>query len=98
MTTLRTTFGGLLISAPLVALFAVTSPVANAQSRLMFDSGEGLKIDPPYEWSGKRTAVKIGKLKLPGKGVIHFAAGTMAGTALTAWWCKHTGWCSTKQD
>jgi hypothetical protein len=91
MTTIRTTFGRLLISTPLVVLFAVTSPVANAQTRLQYVTGEGLRIEPPLEFNYKRVGVKVGKL--PGKGAITFFAGTGAGTAVTAWWCNHTGWC-----
>jgi hypothetical protein len=34
MTTIMTTFGRLLISAPLLVLFVVTSTVANAESRI----------------------------------------------------------------
>ena len=70
MTNIRTTFDRLLISAPLVVLFAVTSPVANAQTRFQYVTGEGWRIDPPYELNYKRVGVKFGKL--PGKGLITF--------------------------
>jgi hypothetical protein len=89
MTNIRTTFDRLLISAPLVVLFAVTSPVANAQTRLVYATGEGLKFEPAYEFYAKRVGVRIGKL--PTKGVIAFAAGTGVGTVATTWWCNHTG-------
>jgi hypothetical protein len=97
MTIIRTAFGRLLVSAPLVVLFAVTSPMANAQTRFVYATGEGWKIDPPYELSyGKRVGVKFGKL--PTKGVITFAAGTGAEPVVTTWWCNHVGWWCSKQN
>lgn len=60
--------------------------------RLVWVTGEGAKIDPPYKFHfGKRLGLEVGKL--PGKTAIAFGSG--AGVA--AWWCDLIGLLCPKQ-
>jgi len=54
MTTITTTFGRLLISAPLLVLFAVTSTAANAQTRI--GTAQSVKPDASGSVAGTLSA------------------------------------------
>jgi len=62
--------------------------------RFMWHYGEGVTIDPPFEWRGRYFGGKVDKFKFPPPQKMWDGfVGSMGLIGGAGWLCDHFGWC-----